>query len=82
MTITYISTPSPVMPKPLYVIYLEDCYQLEPKPIFCELPDDLGNKKQSLKFLSNNLMTASGTVSGASTSTIQLGLQYDVKGEK
>lgn len=79
---TYISTPSSIKPKPSYVVFFEYCRQTEPTPLFCELPDELAKRGQLPELLSNNSITASGTVSGVSTSTIQLGMQYEVKAEK
>jgi len=79
---TYISTPSPIKSKPSYVIYFEYCHQIKPTPLLCELPDELAKRGKLPDLLSNNSITASGTVSGVSTSTIQLGMQYEVKAEK
>ena len=79
---TYISTPTPIKTKPSYVVYFEYCRETEPTPLLCGLPDELAKRGKSLELLSNNSITASGTVSGVSTSTIQLGMQYEVKTEK
>ena len=79
---TYISTPSPIKSKPSYVVYFEYCHQTEPRPLFCELPDELAKRGKLPDSLSNNSITAFGTASGASTSTINLGMQYEVKAEK
>lgn len=79
---TYISTKQLEPPKPLIGIYIEIC-QPDPKPMYCELPDDLGKSKSQLpQSFSYTTITASGTASGATTSTIPLGMEYVVKGEK
>ena len=68
---TIITTPQYIPPKPVVEIILEVCKDTEPKPIFCEIPDDLG-----LKSLSNSgtiqtyTITTSGSLaSGYGTST-------------
>lgn len=76
---TYITTPTPATPKSSVTIIQEFCHEIEPKPVFCELPDDFGKKNQIPEFVSMNSVTASGTASGATTSTIPLGLQYEIR---
>lgn len=79
---TYISARLPNPPKSLIEIYVEIC-QSEPKPMYCELPDDLGKSKSRLpESFTATTITASGTASGATTSTIPLGMEYVVRGEK
>ena len=79
---TYINTPSLPTPKSPVVVYQMLCYEIEPKPVWCELPDDFGKKNRPPEFISMNSVTASGTASGATTSTIPLGMRYVVDGEK
>ena len=81
MSITYpaynsICRPEP--PKSFIGIYAEFCNGLDPKPIYCEVPDELRENRiqlpnQSPTFTS---ITYSGTASGVSTSMATLPLQY------
>lgn len=85
MTLFYpIYTPAKHIepPKPLIGIYIKLCEQ-DPKPMYCELPDGLGKSKSQLPQPSTSTtITASGTASGATTSTIRLGMEYVVNNKE
>lgn len=77
---TYITTPTPATPKSSVTIIQEFCHEIEPKPIYCELPDDLGKSRSQLPQPSTyTSVSFSGTASGASTTTLPLGLQYEIR---
>ena len=44
---TLITAPIKVYPKPLVVLVHEICEEVEPKPLFCEIPEDLQVKSVS-----------------------------------
>ena len=73
---TYINKTPSISPKPPFIEYQELCDKTDPKPIFCELPNDLGKNNQLSKLFSTNSITASGTVSGATISTIPIDMKY------
>lgn len=69
---TYIISPKPVPQKPLVEIVQEICEQIEPKPLFCELPEELRFKSfsNSGSVQTYTITTTSSGASGYGTSTI------------
>ncbi|MFA5025965.1 MAG: hypothetical protein WC503_05660 [Candidatus Shapirobacteria bacterium] len=79
---TYISAKHIEPPKSLIGIYINICQQ-DPQPMYCELPDGLGKSKSQLpQSFTFTAITASGTASGATTSTIRLGMEYVVNNKE
>ena len=74
----FFSNPPRPIPKTLIETIVETC-QPDPKPLFCELPDDLKDISRNSKYFVTYTTTISGTASGPSTTTTTLPLEYTVK---
>lgn len=62
----YITIPKEVPKKPLVVVVEEICIKTEPKPLFCEIPEDLKLKPFSNSGTVQTYTITSSMASGAS----------------
>ena len=68
----YITAPKIVLQKPLVEIVQELCKETEPKPIFCEIPEDLKLKTPNSGTQTSTITSSINSVAsgyGASTTT-------------
>lgn len=67
---TYITAPNPVTKKPLSEVVQQVCEKIDPKPIFCELPEELRFKPfDNSGSIQTYTITSSSGASGYGTST-------------
>lgn len=67
---TYIASLNPIPQKPLVEVVQTVCEKIEPKPIFCELPEELRFKPiDNSGTVQTHTITSSSGASGYGTST-------------
>lgn len=62
----------PVDKKPLIVTFSEFCSKYDPKPFYCEFPDDIKTKSEASGTLETYSVASTATVSNVGTTTTTL----------